>query len=312
MTYDPDVKALMRYVEKMGLFPIRKMGIETARQNLDGRPNWDVPREEVFRCEQHKLPSPNASVQVRIYWPESAEDDDAKLPCLIMFHGGGFALGGVDTYENSARHYCNTVGVVVINVGYRLAPEHKFPIAVEDSYAALNWTYDNAYKLGIDPDRVALTGASSGGMLVIVMCLLARERGGPKIALQIPVIPVLTLAKDACYPSRRDFKEDTADLHWFNSMYFEAPADPQDLRVSPILVEDYSGLPSALVITAGHCPMRDEGLYYADRLRAAGVEVKYECHKGSNHQAMVLPGMIKAARLAMDQIAATLKAKLTC
>jgi len=319
MTFDPDVKALMLYVKRMGLFPIHKMGVETARKNLDGNSTWDVPRQNVFRYEPHDIPTRDGVIQIRIYWPDLAADEPdpinkekARLPCLLMFHGGGFVLGDLDSYENSARHYCNMAGIVVVNVGYRLAPEHKFPVAAEDSYVALNWVYDNARQLGIDPERIALTGASAGGILVIIMCLLARDRKGPKIALQIPVIPVLNLAKEATFPSRNDYIDDMADLRWFNDMYFSAEADPNDVRVAPILADNYSDLPPALVITAGHCPMRDEGLYYADRLRAADIDVIYKCYEGANHQAMVLPGMIKAARQSTDLITATLKAKFEC
>lgn len=309
MPYDPDVKALMHYVKKTGLYPIRKMGVEKARRELNGVTNWDVPREEVYRRKQLEISDLDVSVQVRIYWPNAAKRND-KLPCLLMFHGGGFVLGDLNTYENSARHYCNMAGIVVLNVSYRLAPEHKFPIAVEDSYAALKWVSDNADELGVDPNRIALTGASSGGMLVIVLCLLARERNGPKIALQIPVIPVLSLTQGCLYPSRSKFTEDMEDLLWFIDMYLETPCDKRDARLSPILVENYTGLPSALVITAGHCPVRDEGKLYADRLRAAGVAVDYECYEGANHQAMVLPGMIKTARQAVDKIVGTLIAQL--
>jgi acetyl esterase len=181
---------------------------------------------------------------------------------------------------------------------------------VEDCYAALNWCVDNAAELGVDTDRIAITGGSSGGMLTIVTCLLARDRQEPKIALQIPIVPALTSQKEPPYPSRSEFKEEADPLPWFIDMYLRTPDDAKDVRASPILVENFSDLPPALVITAGHDPLRDEGRHYVEQLRAAGVPVDHVCFEGANHQAMAMPGVIRAARQAVDRITEILKERL--
>jgi len=201
---------------------------------------------------------------------------------------------------------------VVIDVGYRLAPENKFPAGVEDCYAALCWVANNASELGVDQDRIAVTGGSAGGTLTIVTCLLARDRDGPPIALQMPVLPALTMEPEPPYVSRRELDDSYYGLprkaiDWFAKLYLNTLEEARDVRASPILAENLAGLPRALVITAGFCPFRDEGLHYVQRLRDAGVPVEHVCIEGASHAPMAMAGTFACARRGVDLVADALR-----
>jgi acetyl esterase len=201
---------------------------------------------------------------------------------------------------------------VVVSVDYRLAPENRFPAGVEDSYAALEWVAANAAALGIDARRIALTGDSAGGNLTIVMVLLARARSGPAIAFQIPVYPCVDCRESAAYPSRQKFGGGeyfltSADIAWISQQYFTAVDEANDFRASPVVMEDLSGLPPALLITAGYDPLCDEGALYARRLSAAGVPVEYHCYAGTIHGFLSFAGVLDAGRHALDLIADRLR-----
>ncbi len=305
MRLDPDVKALHDAAQARGDPPIEQIPIEVARKvRNDAKVLAAGPVEEVFQVEDRRIPGPAGEIPVRIY--HSGPPGQAR-PGLVMYHGGAFVFGDLDTFASWARHYCNSTGAVVVDVDYRLAPEHKFPAAAEDCYAALCWVAAHAAELGIDPQRIGITGGSAGGTLTIVVCLLARERGGPQIALQIPKLPALTMESDPPYPSRQTYGDPYYGLSvtaqdYFARLYLDKPEDARDVRASPILAGDFSGLPRALVITAGFCPFRDEGADYAERLRQAGVPVEYVCIEGATHISMALLGVCQCARDAVSLI----------
>ena len=315
MTLDADVKSFLDQMVAMNMPPPYKMPIEASRgMPAEQRALMDMPREEVGRRLERTVPGPAGPIPVRIYWPAAAERGN-PIGVLVMFHGGGFALGDLDTFEGTVRYYCNHAEVVVVDVDYRLAPENKFPAAVEDCFAALCWVSDNAAELGVDADRLAVSGGSAGATLTIVCCLLAKERGGPEIALQVPVLPSLTFEQDPPYPSRAELDDDYYGLsretiQWFADMYLGKPGDALDVRASPILAPDYTGLPPALVITGGYCPFRDEGRHYADRLREDGVDVEYTCYEGASHAAIAIPAMVGAAHKCVEQVTEFLQKRL--
>ncbi len=312
MELDPDVRAFLDAARAAGGPPMHDLSIEVVRRlSKDAKIGTDLPREDVHRRVEKNIPGPLGAIPVRIYWPGPPGRAEPR-PGLIMFHGGAFALGDLDTFENSARHFCNSAGAVVVDVGYRLAPENKFPAAVEDCYAAFCWVADNADELGIDRDRIAITGGSAGGTLTIVTCLLARDRDGPRIALQIPVLPSLTMESDPPYASRRELDDPYYGLpreaiDWFTRLYLNSPEDARDVRASPILAESLAGLPRAFVITAGFCPFRDEGLHYVQRLRDAGVPVEHVCIEGASHAVMASAGTFACARRGIDLVTDALR-----
>ena len=268
-------------------------------------------RTEVGAVADRMIPGPGGDLPVRIYRP--ALPDGTSLPLLLYFHGGGFILGDLESHDHVCRFLCRAAGIVVIAVDYRLAPENKFPAAVDDCYAALCWVADQAGELRIDPSRVALAGDSAGGTLAVTTCLLARERNGPRVALQIPVCAALTMADDDQFPSRRalgggEYFVAYEDIAFFRNMYLSDPETQAHLPlVSPIYADHFRGLPQALVISAGFDPLRDEDESYATRLRADGVPVTYRCFEGTIHPFLLFDGVLDAGREAQQLIAGTLK-----
>jgi acetyl esterase len=204
---------------------------------------------------------------------------------LVYFHGGGFWMGSLETEDNACRLLTNAAGCIVVSVGYRLAPENKFPTAVEDGYAAVRWVAENANAMKADRTRIAVGGASAGGNVAAVVALMARDRGSPQLVYQLLMYPVLDYAFDT--PSYRDNAEGymlTKDvMAWCWSVYLRAEADGQNPYASPLRAQDLGSLPTALVITAEYDPLRDEGEAYAAGLRQAGVPVVCKRQAGAIH-----------------------------
>ncbi len=272
----------------------------------------DLPAMEVAAVEQLTAPGPAGPVPVRLYRPGGV----APTPLLLLIHGGGFALGDLDTHDGMARYLCAHAAVTVASVDYRRSPEHPFPAAVEDCHAALAWVAAQAQPLGVDPDRIALCGDSAGGNLSAVLCHLARDRGGPSVAFQVLLYPVVDLSIAADYDSRRQFGSgdyflSLEDMDWIEGMYFTDQArDGGGPLASPLLAPDLAGLPPALIITAGFDPLLDEGARYAGRLRAAGVDVEYRCFEGTIHGFMSFPAALPAGRDALALVADRVRAAL--
>jgi acetyl esterase len=225
---------------------------------------------------------------------------------LVYFHGGGWVVCDLDTHDVVCTAIAHRAGAVVIAVDYRLAPEHKFPAAVTDSYAATAWVASNAKKLGIDPKRIAVGGDSAGGNLAAVVSLKSRDEDGPAIALQVMVYPVTDLSSFST-PSYQEFGENhyltKSEMEWFRSHYLRSMEDARDPHASPLLVPDLSELPSALIITAECDPLRDEGEAYAKRLANDGVPVTYTRYPGMIHPFFSLSGAIPQAFDAIQQVA---------
>lgn len=315
MKIDPQTQQLLDQVNSEGNPALYELAVADARAGLKQMTlAMDAPASEIKERREVLVAGPAGAIPVRIYWPEVNEEK--KLPMLLLYHGGGFALGDLDTHENMARYYCRHAEVIVISVDYRLAPEHKFPIGVEDCYAALCWAATNAREFNGDAERLCVSGDSAGGNLSAVMCQLAKSRKGPKIAYQVLSYPAVTMDMNADYPSRAEFGGggyflSKNDMRWLNEMYFANPdVETKDLRCSPIMAEDVSDLPPALVITAGFDPLRDEGKHYADRLQAAAVQVEYVCFESTIHGFMSFSGVLDAGKEALALVARTLQDKL--
>lgn len=229
--------------------------------------------EPVGEVIDRTINSPEAEIPVRIYVP----DGTPPFPVAVFFHGGGFIAGGLDSHDQLCRAMSSAAKVAIVAVDYRLAPEHPFPAAVKDAYAATEWTAKNAGEFDGDGDRLAVVGDSSGGNLAAVVCHMARHRSGPEIAHQILIYPAVSYDRE--WPSLQENGEGyflvEADLKQFEDMYFEDEIDKMNLYASPILSPTFEDLPPATVLTGGFDPIRDEGVAYAERLEEAGVDINH-------------------------------------
>jgi acetyl esterase len=276
-------------ITKGDLAEIRRMLDENSRQG---------PRPDVAAVKDLEVPGPAGSIPVRVYRPSERTD----LPVLVYLHGGGWAICSLETHDASCRQLANDAGCMVVSVDYRLAPEHPFPAAPEDCYAALTWTAENAASLGGDPRRLAVGGDSAGGNLSAVVSLMARDRKGPRLCHQLLVYPVTDHAFDTdSYRENADAPILTREImQGFWSYYLSRAEDGRHPYASPLRAEDVSGLPPAHVITAEYDPLRDEGEAYARRLSDAGVPVVQRRFDGMVHGFFGFGELIDVAREAVD------------
>jgi acetyl esterase len=242
------------------------------------------PPEEMARVENLEVPGPAGPIPVRVYVPEG----DGPFPVLVYFHGGGWVIGNLDSHDVALRALANRAGTVVASVDYRLAPEHPFPAAPEDCYAATVWAATEIGAFGGDPARLAVGGDSAGGNLAAVVSQMARDRGGPAIVYQLLVYPCVDASmSSASFAENGDgYLLTKGWMDWFYGHYLTSPTDADNPLVSPSRAESLAGLPPALVITAEFDPLRDEGEAYAAALRAAGG--RFRSHALRRHDPRVL------------------------
>jgi acetyl esterase len=248
------------------------------------------------------LPGPGGDIPYRLY--TSAQDQQQHLPGFVFFHGGGMVAGSIDTHDRIAAAITEATGCRLLSVGYRLAPEHKFPAAVEDAIAATEFVSRHAASLGIDASKLVIGGDSAGATLAAVVCQHALRHAGPTILAQCLICPVLDFEETS--PSRDTFAEnyliDRATLDADLADYLPQGTDPADPRVSPLRATRLTGLPAAIIHTAEFDPMRDEGNAYASKLVAAGVNVEHICHDGMIHNFHAMGAILPQARLVLLQI----------
>ena len=247
------------------------------------------------------LPGPAGDIRYRLYSPAS---DAATLPGFVFFHGGGMVAGSIETHDRIAMALADATGCRLISVDYRLAPEHKFPAAIEDAIAATEFILRNAASLGIDAERLVVGGDSAGGTLAAVVCQQAQSGAGTAIAAQCLICPVLDFEQIS--PSRDAFADDhligRATLEADLADYLPEGTDAADVRISPLRALNVKGLPTAIIHTAEFDPMRDEGNAYARKLLAAGVNVEHVCHDGMIHNFHAMGAVLPQARLVLSQI----------
>ncbi|QQX82834.1 alpha/beta hydrolase [Cupriavidus necator] len=304
MALDPKAKYILDLMAAAGNPPLHQRTPEQARATLAIQPLAGEP-EPVASVEDCTVPAGDAALPVRIYRPEAT----GPLPALVYYHGGGWVIGSLDTVDVPCRRLANRAGCVVVSVDYRLAPEHKFPTAAEDAYAAARWVTANAGALGVDPARVAVGGDSAGANLAAVVALMSRDRGHFRLCHQTLLYPVTHHAFDTA--SYRDNGEGyflTRDgMAWFWDHYLADAQDGRHPYASPLLAPDHAGLPPALVITAEFDPLRDEGEAYGRRLAAAGVPVEVTRYDGMIHGFCWMPGALTQGGQALDQAADALR-----
>jgi acetyl esterase len=265
----------------------------------------------VGRIDEFSLPVDGGEIRLRQYTPAAA--GHASHPAFFHIHGGGFTLGSIDWAYNAAKcaHICASAGCVVTTVEYRLAPEYPFPTAPEDCYAALLWVVDRADELGVDPTRITIGGESAGGNLAAVVALMARDRGGPPLVLQVLEVPVTDMSRRSDEHPSFDlygvgYGLDRAAIEAFQDDYLPQPIDRDAAYVSPLRADDLTGLPPAHVITAEFDPLRDSGEAYARRLQEAGVRTTVHRFKGQTHGSSSLWQTWSSAADWMDEVVAAI------
>jgi len=295
MALHPDVVQLLAFFEELGIPDPYTVTPDELRASMAAMPV--ASPTQVADVEQRDIPGADGPVAVRIYHPEG----DGPHPLLVLYHGGGWVVGGLDTHDETARQLCAGAAVVVVSVDYRLAPETPFPGGLEDCYQATCWAVAEAPSLGADPERLAVAGDSAGGNLAAAVCMLARERGGPAIQHQLLIYPVTdhNLDTPSYQANAEGYFLTRRMMQWFWEQYLaDAQAGASPLA-SPLRGE-LQGLPPATVITAEYDPLRDEGMAYAEALQAAGVAVESRCFDGMIHGFVGLTDAISEARVAVD------------
>lgn len=253
---------------------------------------------------------PGSDVPVRIYHPLGGS---GAPPVIVYFHGGGFVLCDLDSHDSCCRRLANGIGALVVSVDYRLAPEHPFPAAVQDAWAAVQWVAGHADEFGADPARLVLAGDSAGGNLAAVTAMLARDHGGPAVAFQLLIYPVVDQRRktSAASPYNASGALTADHMRWFTEQYLGPGGDPTDVLASPLLA-DAAGLPPAHIVTGECDPLRAEGELYAQRLRDAGVAVTITNYANMFHGFFNLSDHLPEARRATDDVCTVLKGALQC
>lgn len=306
MTLDPQAQGILSQLREQGVPDFSDMTVEQARGFMAAFPAMQGETQSVTQVGNRSVPGPDGNdIPIRVYRPSA----DPR-PILMYFHGGGWALGDIEVADKPCRQLANAADCVVVSVDYRLAPEHKAPAAADDCYAATVWAAAHAGELGGD-GRLGVSGDSAGGNLAAVVALLARDRGGPDLAVQALIYPITDVGDD--HPSRTENGEGylltRRAMSWFESHYLATPQEADNPYVAPLRAKDLSGLPPAAVITAGYCPLRDEGQAYAARLCDAGGEVLHLPSPTMIHGFLWMSGVVDHAAGVYRQLGEYIKSR---
>jgi acetyl esterase len=308
---DPDAAAVYQAFQEAGRPPYETLTPAEARAYyLAGRPVTNPEPPERAEVQDIQIRAPHGAIPARLYRPKLLRTANGRAPALVFFHGGGWVIGDLDSHDVVCRKLAFEGELIVISVDYRLAPEHKFPAAVEDAISATRWVADNALEFGIDAGRLCVGGDSAGGNLAAVVALAARDGNGPALSGQVLIYP----ATDFAMTHRSHSEPETSILlthsviKWFRDHYLNSPADVHDWRASPARASTLIGLPPAYVLTAGADPLRDEGNAYAQRLQEAGVAVTHKTFPGQFHGFFTMGKLLQQANVAASDIGTWLQA----
>ena len=285
MPLDPQAEEFLKKLASSHAPPMETLSVADARA-LAIPPR--VPREPMGNIENRLLPGPAGGIPVRIYHPvgsSGADETKSPLPVVVFFHGGGWVIGSIGSYDAMCRRLCNESGCIFISVEYRLAPEHRFPAAVDDCFNATLWAAEHSGELGGDQQRIGVAGDSAGGNLAAVVSMLARDRGGPPIAHQLLIYPITDYMPDLDSYSRLGTGHflTRATIAWFWELYLNDVSEADCPEVSPLRADNHTDLPPATVFVAEYDPLIDEGLAYADKLESANVPVERIVCPGQIH-----------------------------
>jgi len=305
MPLDPQAQAFLEQLAASGAPPLHELSVAEARQVIVALFGVQGDSEPVGAVANRMIPGAAGEIPARIYTPPGT----GPFPLLVYFHGGGWVIGNLEAYDATCRALTNAARCVVAAMEYRLAPEHKFPTAPEDCYAATQWVAAHATAIGGDPARLALGGDSAGGNLTAVVAQMVRDRGGPVLCYQLLVYPVTDHNYDtASYRENAEGYLLTRDaMVWFWNHYLRSPADGSNPMASPLRADNLRGLPPAMVITAEFDPLRDEGEAYAARLQEAGVPVTLKRYDGMIHGFFCLGTVLEQGKRALEDAAAALR-----
>lgn len=309
MPLDPDAKLVVDMIRMAGRPPFEALSPAEAREAYaNSRKLLQPARQDVAENRDIAIPGPLGDIPLRLYRPAGTEAADV-LPALVYYHGGGWLLGGLDSHDVVCRRFANAAKCRVVSVDYRMAPEHKFPAAVDDSAAATRYVFDNAASLGIDPSKVAVGGDSAGGNLAAVIALMARDGSLPPVAFQLLIYPAtdMMMTSVSSQSVTTGVPLTSATMRWFIDHYLDQGTDGRDWRASPLRAADLAGTAQALVLTCAYDPLCDEGIAYARRLEREGVRVVHLHFSDQVHGFMSMGRMVRAADMAIDMMAASLR-----
>ena len=295
-----------RFLDQMeGAPPPYEMKLADARAMMEGFNALAGKPEPVARVEDREIPGPAGPLRIRAYAPTL----ELGLPVVVYYHAGGYVIGSLDSHDSVCRSLANATGAIVVAVDFRLAPENKFPAAVEDAFAALQWVGRHAAELGGDPTRLAVAGDSVGGGLSTIVSIMARDAGGPPIRFVVMVYPDVDFAFDS--PSWTEYGHGyfvTVEIgEWLRENYFTSPSEWSDWRASPLRCPDLSGLPPTLIICPEYNLARSDMEAYARRLQEAGVPTTFSLYEGMIMGFWCMAGSIDAGRAAIDEAAKALR-----
>jgi acetyl esterase len=309
---DPELAAVVDEIEALGLPEWHALSVDAARR-VEDEVFSGAPEPAVAGVRDLAFDGPHGEVPVRAYRPESAADA-ADARTLVHFHGGGWTLGTLDSVDGPCRELATRADAVVVSVDYRLAPEHPFPVAVDEAAAAVEWVADNAAAFGGDPDRLGVSGTSAGGTLALAACLYGRDLDDD---------PVEVAGQFLCYPiAGDDFETDSYrenadgplltrdDMRWFYDRYLRSPVDARNPFAVPLRADDLGGLPAATVVTAGFDPLRDDGVALAERFEREGTPVEHRHYPAMAHGFCSLADRVAAAEEALSAVAGDVRARL--
>lgn len=308
MPLHPQAAAFLATWNRINTAPLESTPVEVTRRSLLAGlgPLKDCPALD--RIETLAIDGPGGPLQIRIYLPLG----NRPLPVCLYFHGGGWVLNSIDTHDDLARRLAHAGSCALISVDYRLAPEHKYPAAVEDAWCALEWTVRHGGDYGLDVSRIAVCGDSAGGNLAAALCLLTRDRGGPPIQFQVLAYPITDCDFDrfSYHDNAEGYFLTRSQMQWFWEQYVASPAQMREPYASPLLADSLAGLPPAIVLTAEYDPLRDEGEAYATALAAAGGRATLVRYPGMIHGFLKRVETFDDARSAIALIGQELRAGL--
>jgi acetyl esterase len=313
---DPQVKALLEQFQTNAAHhpaPLKPLSakekIAATRQLMGTFAALSCPSESVSKIEDFNIPSPAGKVPVRLYVPHTEESLPVAAPVFVYYHGGGFVAGDLESHDTLLRALANRARCIIFSMAYRLAPENPYPAANDDAWTALTWVADHASEIGVDPQRLAVGGESAGGLLAAWVAQKAAKTG-PKLRLQVLLYPNL----DATM-SKPPWKElgtgaylvsHPQMIEWYDA-YLPSGINREDPKVSPLFATDLTAVAPALIITADHDPLRDEGNEYASKLKAAKIVVDHTCWPGMVHGLASMAGVLDAGKALIDQVGAALR-----